>query len=232
MKNLSKKLIVLTMIVLIVLAGATKVNAAGSVTMTSSSKLKAGETVTISVNIASGLAGFSGKLSYDTSVFESATMVANGNWNVNLSNSTNIATVDRETAATATEQVATITLKVKSDYTPKTTTVKITNIKESDGNATLATGGSASVTFEVEKEPQSESSEGTKNPVKENTAKENTTKTNTTKTSKNITTSKTTSKKLPKAGDAVTIVITATVAVIAIVGIVGFVRFAKNKDVK
>ena len=223
MKNIRVRILSLIIVMLVALSGINMVKAATSiVTLTSDSKLKAGDTVTISVNMASGYEGIQGKLNYDTNVFESASMEKAGTWNANLSNG--IAVIDRETAASGTETAATLTLKVKDNISVTSTTIKLENVKGTQNGGSV-TGDTATITLSVDSNPNSGSETG-----KTNTPATTNTPAKTTNTK--ITSSKTTSKKLPKAGDVASIVVISSVAVVAVVAIISFVRYQKNKDIK
>lgn len=234
MKKISLRVLALVIVTLISLSGINMVRAASSVaTLTAADnvRLKAGETINVSVNIASGYEGFQGKLEYDTSVFESVSMAKVGDWNADLSN--NVAVIDRATAAAGTENVATLTLKVKSSISVGETTIRLTSVKASKGGAT-ETANNATITIKAEEKPNSGSESGTTTPTTPATNSNKNTSVNTTKnTSKNtIQSSKTTAKRILNAGDATTMAIIAVVAVVAIVGCLGFIKYSKNKDIK
>lgn len=227
MKNVSLKIIEFTLLVLLVLSGISNVRAASSVvTLTASSdvRLKAGQTIIISVNIENGYEGFSGNVEYDTSVFESVTMTKSGNWNADLTN--NIAVIDRPTAASGTEAVATLTLKVKDTISIKNTLVKITGVKASKDGATVSANNA---TIEIKADEKANSGNEEQNTPVANNEKQNTP----VNTAKNqIKSSKTTAKRILNAGDTTTIIIASVVAIVAIVGCLGFIKYAKNKDIK
>lgn len=81
-----------------------------------------------------GFLGYEGKLEYDSNIFESATITSLSDWetaNYDASTGMFLATT---TTATAGEQVAQITLDLKSGVTATTTAVSITDLTFSDGN--------------------------------------------------------------------------------------------------
>ena len=229
MKNISLKTVVISIIMLVIVSIANVVNAAETaITLTTSEdvKLKAGETITVSINIANGYEGFQGKLEYDTSVFESASIEKYGNWNVDMTN--NKIVIDRATAASGTEKVATLTLKVKSSITAESTKVTISNVKASKDGATI-TANNAEKTI---------GTEGVKEEEKSNTQVSNNDKQNVPANSEkntaknNIQSSKTNAKRILNAGDTTTIAIISVIAIVAVVGCLGFIKYARNKDIK
>lgn len=231
MKNISVRILSLMIVMLVALSGLSFVNAAATaVTLSSNSKLVAGDSVTINVSLANGFEGIQGKLEYDTSVFESATMVKAGDWNADLTN--NVAVIDRSTAASGTESVATITLKVKDSITVNETTIKISNVKASQSGSTV-TANTATITLKKDSSATSGSEEVKANTIT-STPSNTQAKVNSAKntTSNKISTSKSTSSKLPKAGDAASAVIITIVALAVAIGIASFIKYQKNKDIK
>lgn len=225
MKKVSLKVLVISVIMLIIVSIINVANAAETaITLNTSEnvKLKAGETITISINIANGYEGIQGKLEYDSSIFENASITKSGDWNADLSN--NIIVIDRATAASGTEKVATLTLKVKSNITAKSAKILISNVKASKNGATItANNAEKSILAEnanIEEKQSNPVSNNEKQNISTNTARNS------------IKTSKTNAKRILNAGDSTTIAIVSIVAIVAIVGCLGFIKYAKNKDIK
>ena len=230
MKNISLKTAVISIIMLVIVSIANIVNAAETaITLTTSEdvKLKAGETITISINIANGYEGFQGELKYDTSVFESANIEKYGNWNADMTN--DVIVIDRATAASGTEKVATLTLKVKSSITAESTKVTISDIVAKSKNETTIKANNAEITI---------GTEGVKEEEKSNTQVSNNDKQNVPANSgkntakNNIQSSKANAKRILNAGDTTTIAIISVIAIVAVVGCLGFIKYARNKDIK
>lgn len=229
MKNIRIKVITLAIIMLVVLSGAKIVNADESVGMslTSSSKLKAGETVTVSVNytqsVTGGIGSIMGTLNYDSDVLEYVSVAAAGDWQAAVyTKSTNILGIERNNNTTTTGAIATITFKVKEGITATSTTISY-NI--TDVGLTNTVSIPTSVTLNAEKEAEAKPGNTTVTTQTPGTTK------NTANTSKNITASKS-NKKILAAGDATSIALITAVGVIAVIAIVGFVKYSKNKDIK
>ena len=169
MKNISKKIITLIIMLVVALSGATIVKADSSVTvsLTSDSKLVAGETVVVNVNLTSagdsGVNGISTKLDYDTSIFEEVKMAGVNDWFAYLASSTNIATIELDTITNSPVQMATITLKVKEGVTAKSTTITIKNVKATDSNNTISVAD-ASVTIYAPDDGSGDPDDGSEDP--------------------------------------------------------------------
>lgn len=242
MKNISKRIITVVMMVvlLIALAGIEVKAAEDSVTMSlsTSDKLVAGSTITINVDFkksnTAGIGSVLGTLNYDENVLEYVSTTAKSDWNTNYAPSTKKLGIERNNKTTTTGTIATITFKVKDSITVSKTTITY-NIYD------ISIGETVSINTSVSLDPNNSSSSdgsytpaGTTNTTPATSSNKNTTATNSKKnTAKNaITSSKTTSKKLPKAGDVASIVVISVVSIIAIVAIVNFIRYSKNKDIK
>lgn len=195
--------------------------------LTSNSKLKAGDTVTVSINLTSinagdGIDTITAKLNYDKNVLEQITVSnfsANNAWTPSYAETTNMMTFQKNSKVKSAETVATISFKVKDTISVDSTTIKLEEIVASGGRVIdNGTGDitvkNATVTISKAKEAQSNTENNTT--TKTNTVKDNTV-TNTT--------------KLPKTGMEQYGVI--AIVVVAIIGIFSYVLYKKiAKDVK
>ena len=230
MMRKSKILTILLMIVLLLTLVAGTVNAASAgVILTSNSKLKAGETVTVDINLSAleaegGISGIQAKVNYDKDVFETLTTSsftsANG-WTAKYSDNSGILTGLKDTKVTSPEKIFTITLKVKSDITVNSATITLEDIKVSGGAENAGGTGNisannASVTLKAE--------EVTVQPAAEPAVKPTTTQgaTQADKTQSTL-------KSLPKTGVERT---GAIIAVVAIIAGVNYILYKKLRDVK
>lgn len=234
-KKINVKLITVVFIMALILTISTIVNAYSvGMTLTSNSKLKAGETVTVTVNLGTvdagnGIDTITGELNYDKNVFEtlaSSNFTASNEWTPTYAASTNMISLLKNTKVKAGETVLTITLKVKSSISVKSTTITLKDIvvsggRVADGGTGDITVNNASVTINAES-----SSTNTVTPTNTTSTKTNTNTTTTTKD--NTVTSK---AKLPKAGLEQYGIL--AIIVVAIVGIFSYVLYKKtSKEVK
>ena len=219
MKNLSKKIIIAMMVIMIILAGATVANAATiNASLSSNDKLVAGSTVTININVDKPVYGMSATLSYDKDVFESATVASSVATSADLSN--NVIVIESGTAMPA-GTIGTITLKVKNNISKTEAKVSLSGVKVTDEAVTTQTLNSPSVTIKANEAPESGSTPGTTTPAPA-------TKPNTTSNSgKVITAKKANISNLPKAG-----LETGIVFVVAIGAVAGVIFYAKYKNIK
>lgn len=241
MKQISKKIIAIAIIMLMILMGVKTVNAAGSsvkMSLSSNSKLVAGQNITVNVNytqsVAGGIGSIMGTLNFDSNVLEYVSATAQGDWQAAVyTNSTKILGIERNNNTETTGTIATITFKVKEGVTAENTTI---TYNVTDVGLTDEVSLSPSVTIDANKDASGSEDEGKTNTPATDNKQPGTTNGNkngsTKNATKNITTSKSTSSKLPKAGDETTIAIISVIAIIAIVGIVGFVKYSKQKDIK
>lgn len=243
--NLKIKSLMIVAIIAIMLIISTTVNASTgdsvAMSLTSNSKLKEGDTVTVNVNLTSinagnGIDTITAALSYDTNVFEtlsSSSFTGSNDWTPSYAPSTNMLTILKNSKVKSPETVLTITLKVKSTISVDSTTIKLGNT-EKNGNIVVSGGrevdggtgdinvNSVSVTISKAKDATSATEQPTNTSTKENTVKQNS-------TTKDNTTSK--KSTLPKTGleqyGAIAIV------VVAIIGIFSYGLYKKiEKDVK
>lgn len=229
MKNISKKIIAIAVLMLLVLSGTRMVNAADinvACSLTSDSKLVAGETVTVNVNYTTapegGIGSIMGTLNFDSDVLEYVSAEPKGDWQATpYTASTKILGIERNNNTSTTGAIATITFKVKAGITTEKTTITY-NI--TDVGIAQDVKLSPSVTLYADKA-------ASQNPG--SASVENKTPANTTNnTTKAIKSSKTSSSKLPKAGDIASIAIVAGVVVLGSLAVVGFVKYSKNRDIK
>lgn len=157
---------------------AAETNYTVGMSLTSSSKLKEGDTVTVKVNLTTinageGIDTITAQLNYDEDVFEaltSADMTAGTDWTPSFANSTKMLTIQKNSKVTAAETVLTITLKVKAAINVDSTTITLKDIVVSggrvvDGGTGDITVKNASVTISKEKTVQAP----TNTTVKDNT---------------------------------------------------------------
>ena len=238
MKNNTKlKSIIAIALIMMIIALCTGVNAETNysvgMSLTSNSKLNAGDTVTVSVNLTSVNAGngidtITAELDYDTNVFEaisSSNFTASSSWKApSYAAASKMLTVQKDSKVKAAETVFTISLKVKNPVNVDSTTISLKDITASgggvsDGGTGDITVNNASVTISKTKDASSNTETPTPTP---STNTKNTTVKDTT------TTKKTT---LPKTGLGQAGVI--AIVVVAIIGIFSYALYKKiAKDVK
>lgn len=237
MKSLMMIAIIAIMLTISIIANASTGDSVG-MSLTSNSKLKEGDTVTVNVNLTSinagnGIDTIAAKLEYDTSVFEtlsSSNFTGSNDWTPSYAASTNMLTLLKNSKVTAPETVLTIKLKVKDTISVNSTTIKLTGDpsiivsggREVDGGTGDIKVNNASVTLSKAQEPTSSTEEPTNTPAPQNTVKQNS-------ILKDNTTTKTTT--LPKTGLEQYGVI--AIVVVAIIGIFSYGLYKKiEKDVK
>lgn len=238
MKTKLKTLITVSIMALIVVISTISNAASVGMTLSSNSKLKAGDTVTVTMSLGNidagnGIDTITAELNYDKNVFETvetSNLIASNSWTPTYASSTNMLTVVKNSKVTKGETVLTITLKVKSTLSVKSTTVTLKDIVVSggrvqDGGTGDISVNNASVTINADSDAISKNENTTGNTT--NSSKTNTTKQNTT-LKDNTVTKKTT---LPKTGIGQSGVI--AIVVIAIVGTFSYVLYKKtSKEVK
>jgi LPXTG-motif cell wall-anchored protein len=252
------KLVVGLFVIAMILTITTMVSAYSvGMSLASSSKLKAGDTVVVTVSLGTidagnGIDTITAELSYDTNVFEtlaSSNFVASNEWTPSYAPTTNMITLLKNTKVTEGETVLTINLKVKESISVQSTTITLKDIiasggRVSDGGTGDITVNNASVTLKVDSESTSTTENTTSNTTTSNVTAENTVNsansasantTVTTNTTKKNTTIKdntvTSTTTLPKTGIEQYGVI--AIVVVAIVGIFSYVLYKKtSKEVK
>lgn len=198
---------------------ATGGNYSVGMSLTSSSKLKEGDTVTVSVNLTSVNAGngidtIAASIDYDTSVFEAistANLSMTNEWAPSFSATSKMLTLIKNSKVTAPEVVLTMNFKVKSTISVDSTKITLKNIIASGGRVVDNGTGDITVsnaTITISKDKDASSSTEDPKPTNNTTTGGNTTGSgttgNTTKTNTSTTTKRdntaTKSSSLPKAG--------------------------------
>ena len=240
MKIKLKTLITVSIMALIVVISTISNAASVGMSLSSNSKLKAGDTVTVTMSLGNidagnGIDTITAELNYDKNVFETvetSNLIASNSWTPTYASSTNMLTVLKNSKVTKGETVLTITLKVKSTLSVKSTTVTLKDIVVSggrvqDGGTGDISVNNASVTINADSDAISKNENTISNTTTTTTTTTNTTKQNTT-LKDNTVTKKTT---LPKTGIEQGGVI--AIVVIAIVGTFSYVLYKKtSKEVK
>ena len=240
MKTKLKTLIKVSIMALIVVISTISNAASVGMTLSSNSKLKAGDTVTVTMSLGNidagnGIDTITAELNYDKNVFETvetSNLIASNSWTPTYASSTNMLTAVKNSKVTKGETVLTKTLKVKSTLRDKSTTVTLKDIVVSGGR--VQDGGTgdinvnnASVTINADSDAISKNENTISNTTTTTNTTTNTTKQNTT-LKDNTVTKKTT---LPKTGIEQGGVI--AIVVIAIVGTFSYVLYKKtSKEVK
>ena len=240
MKTKLKTLLTVSITALIVVISTISNAASVGMTLSSNSKLKAGDTVTVTMSLGNidagnGIDTITAELNYDKNVFETvetSNLIASNSWTPTYASSTNMLTVLKNSKVTKGETVLTITLKVKSTLSVKSTTVTLKDIVVSggrvqDGGTGDISVNNASVTINADSDAISKNENTISNTTTTTNTTTNTTKQNTT-LKDNTVTKKTT---LPKTGIEQGGVI--AIVVIAIVGTFSYVLYKKtSKEVK
>ena len=211
--QVNKKLILLS-IVLVIMLFTTKVYAYSvDITLTSDSKLEDGQIVEVilkaeNINATStGINIIKGKLTYDENVFENYVVETKNGWKYEEQD--NRILFRKESGVTSNEEIAVVKLKVKDGITNDSTDIKLTNItasgivKQEGGAGDIKVAGT---TIKLSK---------TNNPViiKDNIA--------------SIGSSKTNEKQIPKAGENTKILF--YIALFSVLVIVMYVKY-RNID--
>lgn len=240
MKTKLKTLLTISIMALILVISTISNAASVGMTLSSNSKLKAGDTVTVTMSLGNidagnGIDTITAELNYDKNVFETvetSNLIASNSWTPTYASSTNMLTVLKNSKVTKGETVLTITLKVKSTLSVKSTTVTLKDIvvsggKVQDGGTGDINVNNASVTINADSDAISKNENTISNTTTTTNTTTNTTKQNTT-LKDNTVTKKTT---LPKTGIEQGGVI--AIVVIAIVGTFSYVLYKKtSKEVK
>lgn len=240
MKTKLKTLLTISIMALILVISTISNAASVGMTLSSNSKLKAGDTVTVTMSLGNidagnGIDTITAELNYDKNVFETvetSNLIASNSWTPTYASSTNMLTVLKNSKVTKGETVLTITLKVKSTLSVKSTTVTLKDIVVSggrvqDGGTGDISVNNASVTINANSDAISKNENTISNTTTTTNTTTNTTKQNTT-LKDNTVTKKTT---LPKTGIEQGGVI--AIVVIAIVGTFSYVLYKKtSKEVK
>ena len=193
MKTKLKTLLTVSIMALIVVISTISNAASVGMTLSSNSKLKAGDTVTVTMSLGNidagnGIDTITAELNYDKNVFETvetSNLIASNSWTPTYASSTNMLTAVKNSKVTKGETVLTITLKVKSTLSVKSTTVTLKDIVVSGGR--VQDGGTgdinvnnASVTINADSDAISKNENTISNTTTTTNTTTNTTKQNTT----------------------------------------------------
>lgn len=240
MKTKLKTLLTISIMALILVISTISNAASVGMTLSSNSKLKAGDTVTVTMSLGNidagnGIDTITAELNYDKNVFETvetSNLIASNSWTPTYASSTNMLTVLKNSKVTKGETVLTITLKVKSTLSVKSTTVTLKDIVVSggrvqDGGTGDISVNNASVTINADSDAISKNENTISNTTTTTNTTTNTTKQNTTLKDNTVTKKTTLPKTGIKQGGVIAIV------VIAIVGTFSYVLYKKtSKEVK
>lgn len=237
-KTIRLKAIVSFIVICVILAVA-NISRAYSVNggLSSSSKLVVGSEVVVvfslsDIDMADGVRSITVEnVDYDKAVFEEisgTSFSGSAGWSAGYNAANGKATFTNSTPMTSNGAVITLTLKVKSGITSKSTTITFKNIVaassvQTTGNITV---GTKTVTIKADEEATSGSEE--KQPEAPAAVQEEKKANNTPVAIKS---SKSNTKHL-KAGDSATMMIISSIVVVLAIAIIGFVKYAKNRDIK
>lgn len=241
MKNNLKIKALIVMLLLITFISLTGIVNAASVNMSlnSSSKLKAGDVVTVTLKISSidagdGIDAIVATLDYDKNVFEEVTedsFEGINKWNVNVySTDTQMFTVTKSSKVNSVSDILKISLKVKDTISVDSTEIKLKDITASGG--AVDSGGTGDIEIK-EASVKIAKDTSTNKPI--TNIVENTT-TNTAKNeivntvNKVSNTSGTAGGKLPQTGESI-IGITAGTLIISIIAIIAYIKY-RNINIK
>lgn len=244
--NLKVKPLIAIVMIIMIIAISTIANAATGenysvgMSLTSNSKLNAGDTVTVNVNLTSVNAGngidtITAALEYDTNVFEvlsTSNFTASNEWTPSYASTSKMLTLLKNSKVKAPETVLTINFKVKSSINVNSTKITLKDIVVSGGR--ISDGGTGDITVNnaiITISKTEDSSSTTEKPTNNTTTNSTTTNSTTIKntTVKDNTTTKTTT--LPKTGIEQYGVV--AIVVVAIIAIFSYVLYKKiAKDVK
>ena len=242
LKSLMAILIIIMIVIISTLVNAETEYSVG-MALTSDSKLKEGETVTVevklsSVNAGNGIDTIAAAIDYDTSVFEemtSSNFALTNDWTPSYAPTTKMLTLLKNSKVTSAETVLKINLKVKQTISVEKTTITFKEIVASGGRVTDGGTGDitvkdASVTISKEK-AQVNTPEENKTPTQNTTQTPAPTQQN---TQKNTTTVKDSSVKkttIPKTGLGEYGFI--AIVIVSIVAVFSYVLYKNiSKDVK
>lgn len=236
MKNNLKSKILLIILILITMISLTGFVSAFSVNMQldSSSKLKAGDTVEVTLKILNidagdGIDSIAATLEYDKNVFEEVTednFEGLNRWNVNIySTDSQKFTVSKSSKVNQASDVFKLTLKAKTAVDVDSTEITIKDITASGGSSDI--GGTGDI--QVQKVSKTINKETTnENPLtNKETDKTNTTTNPVTKIND---ISGATTGKLPQTGENI-LGIVAAITIVSIIAIVAFIKY-RNINLK
>ena len=159
-----KKIVILLLIITVILGMSITVKAKADSYKISlnpdKTTLKPGDTITISLNASEidiesgdkGIGSYEGTIEYDTNIFENLKMLGNDDWERPSINGGMFTSVRADGECVSNDQeLATITLTVKSDAKEGQTTIKVKDFGASNALSNIATND-VSLTVEVKKE--------------------------------------------------------------------------------
>lgn len=247
MKNNLKLKSLLSILTLVTVISLTGFVSAFSLNMKldSSSKLKAGDTVEVTLKISNidageGIDAVMGTLDYDKNVFEEVTednFEGLNKWNVNIySTDSQKFTVTKSSKVNQASDILKLTLRAKSTISVDSTTITMKNVTASGGS--VDTGGTGdiqvqNVSITISKETQNEKPPVTnevKNEVTGNVTDKTNTNANTNSVTKINNISGATSGKLPQTGENI-LGIVAAITIVSIIAIVAFIKY-RNINLK
>lgn len=200
--------------------------------------LKTGDTVTISLKLDNikiesgekGLGSYEGSIKYDKNIFEDLKMTGNSEWDTPFQNEGRF-TASRTDGkcVSETQEIAKITLKVKSNAKEGNTKIEIKDFSASNAVENISTTDT-SVTVKIEKEnnnvgntDNTNNTGNTTNNNNGNTNSGNKTGNSTTNQTKNIVSNTTAKGTIPKTGISTPIVILIVISIISC--IYGYFRY-------
>lgn len=247
MESIIKKVIAIAILMMIILAGFNMVNAASMpVSLTSNSKIVAGETVTIDIKVDNPVYGISTTLSYDTDVFEDATVSSTVANSADLSN--NVIVIESGNVMPK-GIIGTITLKVKKNISKTEGKVSLSDGKVTDETITSQNLTDASIVIKSDATNQNPNqnendnpgtnNQGTDNPGTNNQGTDNpgTNNQGTNNSGTNNSTSKPSNNKdktmanskIPQTGEKVNIMLITLILLVFTIGIVSWIKYIKIK---
>ena len=232
-KNLK---ILLSVVLLIVILGITGIVNAFSVRLKleSSSKLKVGDIVEVTLKISNidagnGIDAISATIEYDKNVFDEVTQesfVGINSWNIGTySTDSQIFTILRGSKVNTISDVLKISLRVKSTTNVDSTTIKLKNITASGG--AVSDGGTGDIEIvetEVKVTKEADNSSITNTVVTNEITNQNVTKINS--ITKN---NESTTEKLPQTGEDFGIIV--AVILVGLVSVLSYIKY-RNVNIK
>lgn len=251
MKEILKNKLLLIFIILITIVSLTGAVSAASVTMnlTSSSKLKAGDTVQVVLKISNidagnGIDAIEGAFEYDKNVFDQVTQNSFegiNEWNIGMyATETQRFTLTRSSKVNMASDVLRVTLKVKENINVDSTSLKFYEINASGG--AVSDGGTGDIEIRetsvtIQKETTIEDPTVNEVAVNEtvNTVVNETTNSKVNETKTNVITNQIKNNsiaggKLPQTGENTASII-AGISIVAVIAIIAFIKY-RNMDIK
>lgn len=239
-KKFRIKILLVILLIISILSLTGIVNAFSvSIGLDSTSKLKAGDLVVVTLKITNidageGIDAILATLDYDKNVFEEVTedsFEGNNKWNVNIySTDTQMFTVTKSSKVNTPSDILTITLKAKDTINANSTIVKVKDISASGGG--VEDGGTGDI--EIPEVSVTITKESTEPPITNEIANTiiNEVTNTTTNTITNIATNtdNIAGGKLPQTGERVGAIV-AGISIVAVIGIIVFIKY-RNLNIK